>query len=252
MKLLAELTWPEARDEQRAGALVLIPIGATEAHGPHLPLGTDVYLSEELARRAARVIEQSGARVIIAPSISYSVAEYASEFSGTVSISNSAAVQVLADACVSLMKQGFEQICLVNNHLEPAHVESLNAAAAAVEARTGRKIAFPDQTVRRWARTLTEEYKRGACHAGQYETSLLLAARPDLVRDSIRAQLAPKPIDLAVAMKSGIKTFVAAGADQAYFGTPAQATAEEGDAIYHTLVTMVVETIKETFVITSS
>jgi creatinine amidohydrolase len=104
---------------------------------------------------------------------------------------------------------------------------------------------FPDQLDRRWARTLTDEYKRGACHAGSYETSLVLAARPELVKDAVRATLPPLPIDLAKAMKAGIRTFKEAGAAQAYFGDPAGATVAEGDAIYELLVTMVVTTVRE-------
>jgi creatinine amidohydrolase len=108
-------------------------------------------------------------------------------------------------------------------------------------------VAFPDQTEKRWARTLTDEYKRGACHAGSYETSLVLAARPELVRDGARASLPPLPIDLAQAMKAGVRTFVEAGARDAYFGDPAAATRQEGDAIYGLLVTMIVTTIAETW-----
>jgi creatinine amidohydrolase len=149
--------------------------------------------------------------------------------------------------CCSLLGQGFDRICLVNSHLEPAHVGSLRDALARVKERTGRPVAFPDQTERRWARTLSDEYKRGACHAGSYETSLVLAARAELVRDDARAKLAPLPIDLAKAMKEGVRTFGEAGASQAYFGDPAAATRSEGDDLYTRLVTMVVTTVRETW-----
>jgi creatinine amidohydrolase len=126
-------------------------------------------------------------------------------------------------------------------------VDSLKQACARVLERTQVKVAFPDQTERRWARTLTEEYKRGACHAGRYETSLVLAARPELVRDDVRATLDPLPIDLAKAMQAGKRTFKEAGAGHAYFGDPANGTAQEGDAIYALLVAMVVTTVRETW-----
>jgi creatinine amidohydrolase len=112
-----------------------------------------------------------------------------------------------------------------------------------VREQAGKPVAFPDQTEKRWARTLSEEYKRGACHAGSYETSLVLAARPELVRDSERASLPPLPIDLAKAMKAGVRTFGEAGARDAYFGDPAAATRAEGDDLYARLVEMVVTTI---------
>ena len=247
MRLLGEMTWTDVRAARERAPLVLLPVGSTEAHGPHLPLATAAILSEELARRSAAALEPDGSEVLIAPTISYALTDYAGEFSGTVSIAADTAARLVSDVCCSLIGQGFERIGLINSHLEPAHVASLRDACARVLGRTGRVVAFPDQTERRWARTLTDEYKRGACHAGSYETSLLLAARPELVRDDVRAKLPPLPIDLAKAMKEGIRTFGEAGAALAYFGDPAAATRAEGDDIYARLVEMVVATVRETW-----
>jgi creatinine amidohydrolase len=243
-ELLAEMTWVEARAAADAGAIALLPIGATEAHGPHLPLATDVILSEELARRAQAELGARERRAVIAPSVSYAVTDYAAGFGGTVSIGAPTATQLVAEVCLGLQREGFAKVCLVNSHLEPAHADTLRAAIAVVAARGGGKVAFPDQLEKRWARTLTEEYRRGACHAGRYETSLVLAARPGLVRGS-RLALPERPIDLARAMREGKRTFREAGADQAYFGAPAEATAAEGEQIYGLLVAMVVQTVDE-------
>jgi creatinine amidohydrolase len=161
-----------------------------------------------------------------------------------VSIRPETAVALVADVCLGLQRQRFARVCLVNSHLEPAHVETLRRAQAEVEARGGTKVAFPDQLEKRWARTLTDEYKRGACHAGSYETSLVLAARPELVRPN-RLALPERPIDLARAMREGKRTFREAGADQAYFGAPAAATSDEGQQIYALLVAMVIATVDE-------
>ncbi|MSP62220.1 MAG: creatininase family protein [Myxococcales bacterium] len=241
---MAELTWPEARDAAAAGAIALVPIGSTEAHGPHLPLATDVLLSEELARRSVLALRLAGRPSLIAPSIGYAVTEFAAPFGGTVSIRPATATALYADVCAGLQARGFDRVCLINSHLEPAHVATLKAACARVVTDGGSPVCFPDQMERRWARTLTEEFKRGACHAGRYETSLLLAARPELVRES-RAALPPLAIDLARAMRAGVTDFVAAGAADAYFGDPAAATAEEGEAIYHLLVEIVLATVGE-------
>jgi creatinine amidohydrolase len=73
---------------------------------------------------------------------------------------------------------------------------------------------------------------------------LVLAARPELVREEVRRRLLVKPIDLARAMREGKRTFVDAGAPDAYFGDPAAATVEEGNDIYARLVTMIVETVR--------
>lgn len=247
MKLLAEMTWPEALAARERGALVLVPVGSTEAHGPHLPLATDVIISKELCRRAARALEDRDQEALVAPALSYAVTEYAGEFAGTVTVPRETAIAMLRDVAVGLHRQGFPRVVLVNSHLEPAHLETVREAAAAAQEITGKRVAFPDACSKRWARTLTEEFKKGACHAGRYESSLVLAARPELVRESLRGSLEPRPIDLAKAMKGGVKTFQEAGASEAYFGDPAAATVEHGEEIYRLLVEMVLTEIAEVF-----
>jgi creatinine amidohydrolase len=76
---------------------------------------------------------------------------------------------------------------------------------------------------------LTEEFQSGACHAGQFEGSVILAARPEWVREEIRTTLAANPISLSSAIRDGQSTFEEAGGPQAYFGDPAGATWEEGE-----------------------
>lgn len=247
MRLLAEMTWTDADAARRAGALALVPLGSTEAHGPHLPLATDVVISEELCRRIASALRQKDVESLIVPAVPYAVTEYAGEFAGTVTVSRDTAVALMRDIAVALHRQGFPKVVLVNSHLEPAHLDTVREAAAAAEAATGKRVCFPDACSPRWARTLTEEFKRGACHAGAYETSLVLASKPALVRESVRAGLAEKPIDLAKAMRAGVKTFREAGAEQAYFGDPARATVTHGDEIYALLVTMALAEIGETW-----
>lgn len=245
MKLLSEMTWTDAEAARKAGAIALVPVGSTEAHGPHLPLSTDVVISKELARRVAAALAQDETESVIAPPLAYAVTEYAGEFAGTITLAPETAIALVRDVCVSLQKGGFPRVVLVNSHLEPAHLDTLREAASRAEAATGKKVVFPDACSRRWAVTLTEEFKRGACHAGAYETSLVLAARPELVRDAVRSGLVPRPIDLAKAMRSGVKTFKAAGADEAYFGNPAGASVAHGDEIYALLVEMVLTEIRE-------
>jgi creatinine amidohydrolase len=243
VRRLAELTWREAAELVPLRPVVLVPIGSTEAHGPHLPLATDAILSDELAARAAAALDGGGYTTLVAPTLSYAITHYASEFAGTISIAAETATALVADVCASLIEQGLARVCLVNSHLEPAHVQSLKEACTRVQARTKVAVVFADQMEKRWARTLTDEFKRGACHAGSYETSLVLAARPELVRDEVRRELMVKPIDLARAMREGKRTFGEAGAAEAYFGDPAAASVEEGNDIYARLVTMVVEEV---------
>jgi creatinine amidohydrolase len=238
---LAEASWTAVRAflDAHPDAVALVPVGATEAHGPHLPLSTDVIIAEGTARRAAAALETRGRAAAIAPAIVYSVTDYAGGFAGTVSLEAEVARAHVRGVCRGLAATGFMRVCLVNAHLEPAHVAVLRDAASDAAA------VLADPTERRFARTLTEEFKRGACHAGAYETSLVLAERPELVDDVARRGLVPRQIDLAKAMRAGVKTFVEAGAAEAYFGDPASASVAEGEAIYARLVDMVVTVIAE-------
>ncbi len=225
---LGALAWPEARDAWARGAVALLPVGATEAHGPHLPLATDVIIAEAMARAGAGRLKARGVEALVLPPVAYSVAEHAAGFAGTVSIRPETAAAVIVDIARSLAGQGARALGIANAHLEPAHIASLNAAVEAIRAEKRLPVAFPDVTRKPWALRLTEEFRSGACHAGQYEGSIVLAERPDLVRERIQKTLKPNPVSLSKAMKEGKATFQAAGGPEAYFGFPALATAEEG------------------------
>lgn len=242
---LAELSYPQAEALRAQSPVVLIPVGATEAHGPHLALGTDSFLSDELARRSQRLLWERGVASLIAPPLCYSVTEFGAGFAGTVSIDAATAKALYVAVFLGLSRAGFSRLCLINNHLEPAHIATLHAAVAEVEQRAGLRVAFPDQTERRWARTLTEEYRRGNCHAGRYETSLLLATQPQLVDEAEQRALRQNDADFLQAVRQGSGDFASAGGPRAYFGDPAAATQAEGDDTYGRLVAMVLAVIGE-------
>jgi creatinine amidohydrolase len=139
---------------------------------------------------------------------------------------------------------GFRMVCLVNGHLEPAHRYMLRDAVKDARQAVPVPVVLVDPSDRRFAQTLTEEFKKSA-HAGRYETSLVLAARPELVRP--HAALPELDIDLVAKMKGGAKTLVDAGGPDAYLGDPRSATREEGEATYARLAEIVCEVIAEGF-----
>lgn len=246
---LAELTTDELDGLlQRPPVVALIPVGSTEPHGPHLPLCTDTLLSEQVCLRAVEKLSLQNIPTLIAPSIGYGVTRYARGFRGALSLRAATLEALLGDLIAGLLDDGFAHVALVNNHLEPEHAAALRAAAlAAAAARGEARVSFPDQLTRRWGRTLTEEFKRGDCHAGRYETSLVQAARPGLVRGVAR-ELPALPISLATAIRQAQGapvTFAGIGMDRAYTGAPAEATAQEGEESYERLATMVVTEILE-------
>ncbi len=98
---------------------------------------------------------------------------------------------------------------------------------------------------KKWARTLDAEFKSGACHAGLYETSIMMAAAPEMVDEAMRSVLPAVPISLSQQLTAGATTFTQMGMDLAYAGDPARATVEEGERMIQRLADMVVGEVRE-------
>lgn len=246
INILAEMTWPEVAALAERTRLAFIPTGATEAHGPHLPLETDVIIAQGSCRRAAELLAAEGIQSVIAPPFYYGVTNFGMPFAGTVTIPEETLIQLVAAVCTSLAAHGFDRIVFSNHHLEPAHFAALQAGAARVNGAGVARVAVPDVRDERWSRTLTEEFRAGARHAGSYETSLVMADRPELVREAERQSLTPVWIDLPDRIRNaGARTFRDAGSEWAYFGDPARASTAEGHQIFDALAQMLVTTARE-------
>ncbi len=227
---LAELTWEEVRDLDRARTVAVLPVGALEAHGPHLPLATDVVIATAMARAGAERLAARGTAAVLLPPLPFTAAPFGAAFAGTLSVAPGTVTALVLDLARELARHGFAALAIANGHLDPAHLAALADAVARARGEGLLPLACPDVTRRPWAARLTEEFRSGACHAGRYEGSIVLAERPELVRDDLRAGLPPVPASLATAIRDGRRTFAEAGGPRAYFGWPAEATAEEGRA----------------------
>jgi creatinine amidohydrolase len=245
-KFLARHTTASLRRllDDKKPVVALVPIGSTEPHGPHLGLGTDVVISAAACVRATELFAKKGPlTAVIAPAVSYGVTDCAQGFAGAVSIPPAVLTGYLAAICDGLLAQGIRHVCLVNNHLEPAH----DAAVRAVLVGRGNTVTVACPLTKKWARTLDAEFKSGACHAGLYETSIMMAAAPEMVDEATRSTLAPVPISLSKQLDAGVTTFAAMGMELAYAGDPAGATIEEGERMILRLAEMVVGEIREAF-----
>lgn len=241
---LAELTWEDVRDLDRPRTVALLPVGAIEAHGPHLPLGTDGLIAGAMARAAAARLEARGLSALLLPPLDYSAAPFGAGFAGTISVAPGTIAALVADVAMEVERHGFAALAIANAHLDPAHLGALAEAVRLATARGASRIVCPDLSRREHAARLTDEFRSGACHAGQFETSVVLAERPDLVREATRAGLAPNPASLSQAIRDGRQTFEEAGGSRAYFGYPAQATAAEGRATIETLGMILEEAVQ--------
>lgn len=248
--MLGELTTEDLKALlEGTPAVALIPVGSTEPHGPHLPLATDAILSDEACRRAARALRDRGIAAVVAPTIAYGVTKYAEGFRGAIGVREETLLSLLYDVATRLLDDGFAQVSFVNNHLEPEHVAVIERAVESIGSQRGPTcVSFPNQLGKRWGRTLTDEFKRGNCHAGSYEGSLVLAARSELFRADIARDLPKLDVSLSDAIRdAGGKpvTFHKIGMERAYTGAPAEATREEGDKTYMRLSEMIVAEITE-------
>jgi creatinine amidohydrolase len=211
------------------GAVHVLPLGAVEPHGPHAPLVTDTLISLGICHRAAKRLERE-IPVLVLPPMHYGVTRYASAFPGAVSISEG-----VLHSLVTELAEAVSSLVLVNNHFEPEQVETLR--------ETG--LPLLDLTRRANAERLTEEFRSGSCHAGRYETSLILADRPELVRADRMQALEELHVDMPAAIRAGRTDFVAMGMEEAFCGSPADSSAEEGRETFETLTDMLVELIRE-------
>jgi creatinine amidohydrolase len=237
------MTWEEARDAAGPKSVAILPVGAIEAHGPHLPLETDVIIAQAMARSGADRVAARGLRVVVLPALAYTAAAFAHGFAGTLSLRPETVTAIIVDIARSLARHGFGTLAIANAHLDPGHLASLEVAVRSIRRDPGMGVAFPNLTAKPWALRLSDEFKSGACHAGQFETSIVLAERPELVRDT-RAALPPNPASLSRAIRDGKLTFEEAGGAQAYFGSPSQATAEEGRSTVEVLGAILDEAVR--------
>jgi creatinine amidohydrolase len=222
--------------------VVLVPVGAVEPHGPHLPLDTDVVISRAAAERAAVALQNRGVAALVAPEVAYGVTDFAKGFVGAVSIPAPGVVAYVRGVVSGWLANGVAHVCLVNNHLEPAHDAAVREAIANMN-RAQASVASP--LTRRWGRTLSEEFKRGACHAGEYETSIILAVCEEWVREDIRRALPDVDVSLSDAIARGVDRFATMGLSRSYAGAPARASASHGEEMLARLADMIVGEVTE-------
>jgi len=178
--LFAEMT----REELRAVAAettVVLPLGATEQHGPHLPAGTDFLTVEHLARAAA---DRAAAEIsiIVTPALPFGSSDHHLIFGATLSLRTETYYRLLTDLLKSLVTDGFRRIFLLNGHGGNHELAELAARDVALELPA--RIAAASYWTIAWDALIAEQAHLGCRlpgHAGIFETSMMLSLRPELV-----------------------------------------------------------------------
>ncbi len=187
---LGEMTNDEVEEFLKTNHTVIVPIGATEQHGPHLPLNTDSIIPREIARRVAPEI---GA--VVGPSLEYSLSYPHVGFKGLVHITIPTFMKVIEDLAVAYAHVGFRRICFLNGHYDNTYAIAYSCANAAERMVKGARAfplnywdGVPPEVAAKW-----NSLEKGL-HANAAETSAVLAIDPGLVdMDKANAEFPPFP-----------------------------------------------------------
>ncbi|MEL9990178.1 MAG: creatininase family protein [Thermoproteus sp.] len=219
----AELTWPEF--EKADKKVAVLPVGVIEAHGPHLPLGTDALMALYVAERAA---EEAGA--LLLPPVWYGTTYVLDRFPGTISISAETLYRLYRDIFLEVARNGVEYLVVVNGH--GGNIDALRAAAKDVARATDLTIIVVN-----WWIDLAKEARRKVLetpegHAAEDETSEVMAAYPHLVK------YVPKDADEWHELKYSVygKKAYRLIYNKAVQGYPSKASREKGEVILRAAV----------------
>lgn len=181
---LSEISWVRAEQTFRTTTAAIIPLGSVEQHGPHLPLGTDWIIAQELARR---ISERTGA--IMLPVMPFGYAEYHMDFPGTITLSQDHLGGVMLDICKSIANWGIKRILFVNGH--GGNLAALRSVCLRLRKDNGVLSA-----VAQWFDIFDEvEGWKATEHGGMIETCLMMGINPDLV--DLREAITPLPKPLS-------------------------------------------------------
>jgi creatinine amidohydrolase len=217
------MTMPDVEAARDQGRTVILPVGALEEHGPHLPLGTDAFHALEVARRVAQLHP-----VLIAPPLFYGVCRSTREHPGTVSISGDTLRALVKDLGREFYRQGFSNLVIISGHAGGTHMAAiLEAGEALLEELPGAGLAVVN--ILDLLREVLGENPhlvrtQGDAHAGEVETALMLAAYPQTVKGTAPAEWPAFPRYILVRDK---RRYWPGGV----WGDPSRATAAQGEEI---------------------
>ncbi len=240
---LADLTWSEVESRIAAGeTMAIVPLGATEQHGPHLPLAVDTVVADALAERfCARV-----GNALHAPTIPIGCSPEHLDFSGTLSLSSATLAAVLSDVITSLVGHGFNHVVIFSAHggndavlseIEPRLRQSAGKARLTVIhgiAAIGRVLADASA-----AEGIGAE--ASGAHAGEFETSIIAGIRAELLRwDQVRAGLMSVPEDPQTLFYPSLRNHALEGV----VGDPTLAAANRAERYLSAWVDFLVKTVE--------
>lgn len=244
---LERLTRVKVQEMANRRATILVPIGATEQHGPHLPLDTDTFFAYKIALEAAQAFDD----VLVAPAIPWGLSSAHSGLGATISLQPFTALQLLLDICYSLLDCGFTRQIWINGHNSNKMILSL----LVYECQRQRGAQIAAVTYFDLARSSFSEVRRsslgGAGHACEFETSLMSYLRPELTEDPGETHKMMVPLtsydvqDLTTAGPAVVGYSFPDRFPEGVAGDPRLADRETGRRIYESVLSALVDFIGE-------
>jgi creatinine amidohydrolase len=228
---MMDLNMTTFQEVQSRMSTVLLPIGMIEAHGPHCSLGTDILIPREFVKRLDPLI---GDKVLMAPEIPYGHSFGLAPFPGTIDVSGEAFAQYVLEIGKGFLHNRFRNIILFNGH--GGNTASLNLVSEQL-ADAGAMVL----TINWWLdyKEAIQRFAPGTGHAGEDETSVIMASDPSFVGlEYVGQHTIPVPRNLKFQNMGKVAY------PQAYSGDAASATAQKGEQIYQALLPLIVKDIE--------
>ena len=252
----AEMIWNEVQEAAQQGRVAVLPVATYEDHGPHLPVDTDVLLCTEICERAVARIP---GEAILVPAVPHGYSPHHMDFHGTLTIAWDTFIKYVKDVCCSLAHHGFERILIVNGHGSNTSPVDMSARLSIIEYEGKILCASVNHWDLRHAMDVGNELRDsdygGTSHGGEYETSLYLALRPELVDMS-------KAVDERTPLSPSFRTDLLAGTHpqgsaarlvpywsaqtaSGVMGDATKATREKGEKFLEAAVSGLVDLVRE-------
>jgi creatinine amidohydrolase len=230
MMLLEEMTWPEIESGLKRTKTIILPVGATEEHGPHLPIITDTAQAVEAAKEAARRRD-----IFVAPEISYGVCRSTRGFPGTITITRETLYVLAHDVLLSLYDSGFRKIMILTGHAGGQHVSALEQACQKAVAKRDFRISMVSLFD---LIDMSRVEAKGDGHAGEIETSMMMHLMPGLVKGRPAANFPPRPRFLVF---KDVRSLMGNG----IMGDPSRASLDKGKMFFEMTVQGVLGALDE-------
>ncbi len=237
-----ELTWPEVNEAVEMGKIPILPTGAVEQHGHHLPLKVDHLCANAVATEGARLAAEHS---LVLPPVSFGYVHHVMDFPGSMNIHFEHFIQYVLDILKSLAYHGFKKMVIVNGHGSNGPLVELAARRLIVETDASctfcswwQLLTVDPDFKEKWRESV---FPGGCSHAGELETSMLLHLSPESVRkDKIKSEIAKtnkmgsKYIwgDLFGKSSMGLIEWTSQYSDSGVMGEAEKATAEKGKLVF--------------------